>query len=63
MGFIDKFLQKISTKDPEKVAKGDTVLDGWYMLGKEEIIEDAQQDKKADTAGDLPEVSKNAEKE
>ena len=39
MGFLDKFLDKISTKDPEKVAKGDTVLDGWYMLGKENIIE------------------------
>ncbi len=31
----DKILVKLSTKDPAEVAKGQTIYDGWYMLGKE----------------------------
>ncbi|MDR3348969.1 MAG: hypothetical protein LBO03_05120 [Acidaminococcales bacterium] len=55
MGFIDKILQKLSTKDPDKVAKGDTVFDGWYMMGKEGVIEKEQTKAPISKKGEKPE--------
>ncbi len=32
-GLLDSILQKLSTKDPEKVTQGHTVADGRYSMG------------------------------